>query len=155
MAQTGRLTHRCGFSWLCTITVGLAAAFWGSERPPKQQLNPLVLCKSGKFHIGGLGDGFGPYRWFSRTGGHRRGRYNGSPNHIGTLGDGRRCEGRPEDPSIFGPVWPFSFGFRPFPAGLRALASWRMGEPASPDNNVPDVSTHSSFFVFGDLVSGP
>ncbi len=28
------------------------------------------MCKSGKSHIGGSGDRFEPFRWFSRTGGH-------------------------------------------------------------------------------------
>ncbi len=45
----------------CTIPIGARSA-------PKQQLNPPVLCKSRKSHIGGSGDRFGSYRWFSRTG---------------------------------------------------------------------------------------
>jgi hypothetical protein len=51
MAQTGRLTHRYGIFPICTIPVGLVATFWGTPHTKKQQLNPQVLCKSGKSDI--------------------------------------------------------------------------------------------------------
>ena len=48
---------------MCAIWVGLVAACWGAERPEKQQFNPPLLRKPGKFHIGRTGDRFEPYRW--------------------------------------------------------------------------------------------
>jgi hypothetical protein len=70
MAQTDRVTRRYRIFRICTMPVGLVAAFWGAERPKKQQLNPPVLVKSRTSHIGGPGDRFEPYRWFSRTNGY-------------------------------------------------------------------------------------
>ncbi len=42
MAQTGRLTHRYGIYWICTMPVGLVAVFGVAERFQKQQLNPVL-----------------------------------------------------------------------------------------------------------------
>ncbi len=63
MAQTGRLTHRYGIFRVYAVWVGSAGGFWGAERPKRQQLNPPILRKPGKSHIGGSGDRFEPYRW--------------------------------------------------------------------------------------------
>ncbi len=37
--------------------------------PQNSNSKPPASCKSGKSYIGGSGDRFGSYRWFSRTGG--------------------------------------------------------------------------------------
>ncbi len=74
---------------------GLVAAFWGTEGPKRQHVNPPILRKPGKSQIGGSGDRFEPYRWSAirvgiasadRRSAHQRVKALPVPVHLGRPG---------------------------------------------------------------------